>query len=269
MKRLPDANLAGAAPENDWVGTMRKDWDQRARENAHFYICTDVASDEDVFFESGADDFDRLVRPWLARSNFDPAGKTALEIGCGIGRMTRWLAGAFQQVVGMDISPEMIERARSYNVANARFELGSGRDLRGIDPCSVDFVFSYIVFQHIPDRNVILEYFKEIGRVLRPGGLFRVHLNGLPYVDFGGRVLEGYISRSPRLRKFGVKSVPFVRRRQLGSWLGHPIALTDLHPVLRSGDLRLQDVKGRWTDDMWVGGIKEAACRLDPKGIEQ
>jgi hypothetical protein len=36
------------------------------------------------------------------------------------------------------------------------------------------------VFQHIPDRRITLGYFEEIGRVLRPGGMFRVHVNGLP-----------------------------------------------------------------------------------------
>jgi hypothetical protein len=43
-----------------------------------------------------------------------------------------------------------------------------------------DFAYTYAVFQHIPDRNVVLEYMREIGRVLKPGGVFRGQFNGLP-----------------------------------------------------------------------------------------
>jgi SAM-dependent methyltransferase len=41
-----------------------------------------------------------------------------------------------------------------------------------------DFAFSSIVFQHIPSREVIETYVREVHRVLRPGGLFKFQVQG-------------------------------------------------------------------------------------------
>jgi SAM-dependent methyltransferase len=248
---LPEA----AQPQNA-VEQMRADWNARAQENARFYICTDVPADEASFFASGRDDYDRFVRPFLLKVGFDPRGKRALEIGCGIGRMTRRFAQEFDEVLGIDISEEMVARAQSFGVPRARFEVCSGGDLQIVPDASVDFVFSYIVFQHIPKREIILGYVEEIGRVLRPGGIFRFHVNGLPYARVGGTLLEGYISRSPKLRRVGLRALPFVRRVRPGTWMGHPVSVSDVRSAARRGDLRLTEVTGRWTAHMWVGGKK-------------
>jgi SAM-dependent methyltransferase len=60
--------------------------------------------------------------------------------------------------------------------------VGNGVDLSAYPDASFDFVFSYIVFQHIPDVNVTLKYIREAGRVLRPGGSFYFQVNTLPPV---------------------------------------------------------------------------------------
>lgn len=235
---------------------MRQEWDERARVKARYYIATDVPDNESEFFASGEADYEAHARAFLRQKQFDPAGKTALEIGCGIGRMTRCLAAEFGEAIGIDISAEMVERARKYGWPRARFVVGTGAGLEGIESESIDFVFSFIVFQHIPDRNIILRYIEEVGRVLRQGGLFRVQLNGLPYVRIGGNVWEGYISQSPKLRRVGLKKLPFVRRRRLGTWLGHPVSVGEVREACRRGGLQLTDVNGRWKGEMWVGGAK-------------
>jgi SAM-dependent methyltransferase len=48
---------------------------------------------------------------------------------------------------------------------------------------SFDFVYSYIVFQHIPNRDVVLNYLSEARRVLKPGGILRCQLRGTPPLD--------------------------------------------------------------------------------------
>ena len=236
---------------------MRKDWDDRARKNARFYICTDIPSGDEEFFASGRADFEQLILPSLASHGFDPSGKVALEIGCGIGRMTRWAAERFEEVIGMDVSEEMVKIARQYGWPGARFVKGSGSDLVGIADASIDFVYSYIVFQHIPDRSVILGYIGEIGRVLRPAGLYCIHVNGLPYLRIGEVLLEGYVSHSPRLRRLGLRALPFLRRRRLGTWSGHPVSVGDIEKTSGRVKLEVLKVRGRWTDDMWVIGRKK------------
>jgi len=235
---------------------MREEWDVRAREKARYYIATDVADTEEEFFASGQSDYEQHVRVFLDGEGHSAEGKTALEIGCGIGRMTHAFVKEFAEVIGVDISAEMVERARAQKWERAQFVVGNGKDLCAIRDASVDFAFSYIVFQHIPDREITLGYFREIGRVLRPGGMFRLHVNGLPYARIAGRLWEGYVSHSPKLRRIGLRALPFVRRRELGTWLGHPVNLDEVRRNCKQAGLEIVEVTGRWTANMWVGGRK-------------
>jgi SAM-dependent methyltransferase len=237
---------------------MQQEWEQRARENPRYFICTDVPDSEDEFLASGVKDYELHVCPFLRGAEFHSHEKTALEIGCGMGRMTRCFARDFAAVTALDISPTMIERARELHLPRTRFLVGSGSDLSGVPDRSIDFAFSYIVFQHIPEKKSILRYFEETGRVLRPGGLFRFHVNGLPHVAMGSLVLEGYISQSPRLEDYGLRNLPLIRRRRLGTWLGHPISVGEVRRVCRQAGLELTSVSGRWTAEMWLGGRKHA-----------
>ena len=101
-----------------------------------------------------------------------------LEIGCGIGRMTARLAELFGSVIALDVSPEMLDRARDALAGrtNVRYVLGSGSDLAMVDAASVDVVFSYIVLQHVPTVAGQLEYLRETRRVLRPGGAAAIQI---------------------------------------------------------------------------------------------
>jgi len=241
---------------NDWIPRMQREWNQRAENNARYFICTDIPEEE--FFASGQGDYDCYVRPILGTAGWNPRDKVALEIGCGIGRMTRCFAAEFREVIGLDISISMVEQAQRSAPPHARFLVGTGCDLTGIPDRSVDFVFSYIVFQHIPDKESILRYIEDTGRVLRPGGLFRFHVNGLPHLAIRNLLLEGYISKSPRLQRIGLRACPMVRRRQLGSWLGHPVSLRDIRRSCKRSGLELSAVSGRWTDNMWIDGTLKA-----------
>ncbi|HMD30961.1 MAG TPA: class I SAM-dependent methyltransferase, partial [Candidatus Acidoferrales bacterium] len=182
--------------------------------------------------------------------------KTALEIGCGVGRMTAAFAQEFGEVIGIDVSPEMVKKARARELPGARFLVGSGCDLSGVEDRSADFAFSYIVFQHIPEKAVILRYFEEAARVLRPGGLFRFHVNGLPHVELGSLLIEGYLSTSPRIPRLLHNKIPLARRRRLDSWWGHPVSLRSIRATCARSGLEIAAVTGRWTAEMWVGGRK-------------
>jgi SAM-dependent methyltransferase len=59
---------------------------------------------------------------------------------------------------------------------NVEFYCNNGHDIRFVPTKSCDLGFSYVVFQHIPDKNIVLGYIRELARVVRPGGhvLFQV-----------------------------------------------------------------------------------------------
>ena len=168
---------------NEQVERMRRDWDRRARENARFYVNTEREdwTDED-FFASGERSVaeDILTDMINICQGKDPKQMKVLEIGCGAGRVTRALSRLFGEVYAVDISGEMIAQAKHALASqpNAHLFQNSGADLAVLGDVQVDFAFSTIVFQHIPSREVIENYVREVHRLLRPGGLFKFQVQG-------------------------------------------------------------------------------------------
>ncbi|MEK7408107.1 MAG: methyltransferase domain-containing protein [Acidobacteriota bacterium] len=163
---------------------MERDWDRRARENARYYVSTASADwTDEEFFRSG----EQTVREEILTDVInicqgkDPGQMRVLEIGCGAGRVTRALAGLFGEVHGVDISGEMVARARQALGAMPGVFLyqNNGADL-SVLPAGLefDFAFSTIVFQHIASREIIENYVREVNRVLRPGALFKFQVQG-------------------------------------------------------------------------------------------
>jgi ubiquinone/menaquinone biosynthesis C-methylase UbiE len=162
---------------------MRRDWNERARENAMYYVASGRPEwEKDEFFESGKVSTSQLIVQDLdtIRRGLDPKEMVALEIGCGVGRMTMHLADIFGRVEAVDVSGEMIAQARR-NLAN-RTNVGlhetSGSDLAPFPDGLFDFCFSYIVFQHIPFREAIVKYIEEVHRTLKKDRLFKFQVHG-------------------------------------------------------------------------------------------
>jgi SAM-dependent methyltransferase len=162
---------------------MREEWDRRAQENARHYVATARTEwSDDDYFESGRENVRREILTDMGNicQGKDPKEMRVLEIGCGSGRMTRALSEVFGEVYGVDISGQMIRQARESlaDRPNAHVFQNNGSDLSVLGDIQVDFAFSYIVFQHIPSRDVIRSYVREVQRVLRPGGLFKFQVQG-------------------------------------------------------------------------------------------
>ncbi len=243
--------------EASYLESARRDWDARARENARAYInWPDEPNEEEAFFASGKVDYDRYVTPFLKSLNFDPAGKAALEIGCGIGRIAKWMSEDFASYTGVDVSPEMVAKANSYGRARARFLAVSGGDLQGVADASVDFVFSFAVFQHVPSKEAIYGYFRETARVLRPGGIFRLHMKGVWTLPLGRLMVEAGFRDRGREEPSSKHGAPFLRVRKLDTWQGRAIRPDEAVRELEAAGLSVESTDGEWTPMMWVGGRK-------------
>ena len=162
---------------------MRADWDRRGREDAMHYVNTARRGwNEHEFFATGDRNVAELISGDMESvcQGRDPSAMRVLEIGCGVGRMTRALAGIFGEVHGVDISGEMVSRAQRFlrDTPNAHVYRNSGADLAVLGEMSFDFAFSFIVFQHIPSRRVISRYVSEVHRHLRPGSMFKFQVQG-------------------------------------------------------------------------------------------
>src|SRR5712692_4111217 len=162
---------------------MREDWDQRARENARHYVNTANArwTDEE-FFASGELTVAEEILTDMGNicQGKAPGEMRVLEIGCGAGRVTRALAKLFGEVHAVDVSGEMVKLAGDALAAfpNAHVYQNNGTDLTVVPELSFDFAFSTIVFQHIPSREVIENYVREVNRLLRRGALFKFQVQG-------------------------------------------------------------------------------------------
>src|SRR5579862_5263768 len=95
---------------------MKRDWDRRARENARHFVATGRTdwTDQD-FFASGEKAIaeEILTDTGNIYQGKDPSQMRVLEIGCGAGRLTRALSNIFGEVHAVDVSGEMITRARA------------------------------------------------------------------------------------------------------------------------------------------------------------
>jgi len=126
--------------------------------------------DADEFFAAGEAEIAavdaRCAALGLARER-----RCALDFGCGVGRLTRALAGRFAEVVGVDISPSMIAQARALNahIPNVRFVENATSRLAFLGDASIDLVYSVITLHHIP-ADLQRAYIGEFLRVLAPGG---------------------------------------------------------------------------------------------------
>jgi len=162
---------------------MRRDWDDRARRNAKYYVATGREDwTEEDFYRSGEVAVEQHGHTDLTNicQSRDPRQMRVLEIGCGAGRLTRALAQFFGEVYAVDISGEMVKRAQQAlrDFPHAHVLQNSGKDLSVVPAQPFDFAFSYIVFQHISNREIIENYVREVNRLLRPGGLFKFQLQG-------------------------------------------------------------------------------------------
>lgn len=222
---------------------MREFWNRRAREEAYFFVDDRRAyGDRELgsFWSEGEHDLDRLLA--LLEVRIAPTD-VVLDIGCGVGRLTRVIAGRAARVFAIDISSEMIDRARAHHadLDNVEWIVGDGKTLQPIADGSLDGCVSHVVFQHIPDPSITLGYVSEMGRVLRPGGwaAFQVSNDARVHRRARGAAVE--------LRRLAAAVGRAPRGRADPAWLGSSVELESLREAASRGALELERVVGEGT----------------------
>ena len=211
---------------------MQNEWEQRAQTDALGYIGRGYAENDAMFWTSGRTDVDEQILDGIKLEH----AATALEIGCGVGRLMRPLANRLTQINGVDIAPSMIAKGRTLlsDLPNARLEVTDGE--LGIFPDdSHDFVYSFVVFQHIPSKRAITRYICEAARILKTGGILKFQIDG-------------------RVRSFW---------RGSDTWLGVWFRPREIQRILKRAGFSLIDAWGEETQYYWI------TARLDDqKGPE-
>ncbi len=209
---------------------MQQDWNSRAVEDANFYVAFGRRNqDAQEFFDTAAEMVRSLEGELKRIPCANPRARRALEIGCGPGRLMRPMSRHFGEIHGIDVSDEMIRRAEVnlQDIPHAHPHHTSGADLAPFADESFDFVYSYAVFQHIPSLDVVMNYLREARRVLKPGGLLRVQMNGLPE-----------------------------SAARYDTWSGVRIGAAQVADFARENDFQLLALEGVSTQYMWTTMIK-------------
>lgn len=223
---------------------MRRFWDARAAEDPFYFVDNQGAyrnTDLERFWAGGREALDRMLDSLgVAIAPEDEI----VEIGCGIGRITRPLAERGARVWALDVSQRMIDIAQELNpeLANVQWRLGDGRTLAGIETASADAVYSYVVFQHIPDPQITLGYVQEMGRVLRPGGWAAIQVSNDPSPHRPAPFL-----RRARLRLAHPMRGRAPRGQSNRAWLGSAVDLERLRSVAEEAGLEVERVIGAGT----------------------
>ena len=145
----------------------RRLWDRAARELPREMTAANDATDWDAYWASGQRDLDLLLA--TARRAGPLGTGLVVDLGCGLGRLTRPLANDFDRVVGIDISPEMVRLARQYSEGpNVSYALVGPDSCLPFADGSVDFAIAWTVFRHMA-KPAFARYLDELQRVLKPG----------------------------------------------------------------------------------------------------
>lgn len=221
---------------------MERFWDARAREDPFWFVDSRLrygAPDEEAFWAEG----ERSLECLLDGLGVHPrADQIVVDIGCGLGRLTRPLAERTAHVYAIDVSGEMLSEARRLNpqLQNVEWIHGDGATLRPIPDGAADLCISHVVFRHIPDPQITLGYVREMGRVLRAGGLAAFEFSNDP--------------ASHRHRKLALRDRVRARlgRAPQGvgdrAWLGSHLELADLRGVAEAAGMEVQRVHGAGTE---------------------
>ena len=224
-------------------------WNALAEEDAMFYILTDTDKKSrkwnvDEFLETGRNQwqqFKHLLSNYGLERAYSSKG-TAIDLGCGTGRLAFAMSEDYNQVIGIDVSEHMIEKAvtnkDSLGINNCTLMVNNGLDLADIPEQSVDFCFSYIVLQHCPSAKQVLHYIKEFARVLKPDGVMLIQFRVAPTLLFYYRFILSRIRtkltgklfrRSKESSKHHASQDAFV-----GNWVSLPQAYREISRYFRS-----------------------------------
>lgn len=221
---------------------MERFWDARAREDPFFFVDNRLRyrdPDEAAFWSGGEEALDRLLA--LLGATVGP-DQVVVDIGCGVGRLTRPLARRASRVIAIDVSSEMLGEARRLNsgLENVDWVHGDGESLRPVADASVDVCVSHVVFRHIPDPRVTFGYIREMGRVLRAGGFAAFEFSNDPEVH---RVRPA--SRRQRVA-MALRRAP--RGTADGAWLGSYLEVDDVRKAAGAAALAVERTIGESTD---------------------
>ena len=148
-------------------------------------MASERPSDESLHTRMTRDTYDRLAPLWSSTTDLGPfngflerpalralvphplAGSAVLDAGCGSGAQCEWLLDEGAEVVGIDLSPAMVEEAESRCDGRGRFFVADLAEPLTLEPASFDGITCSLALHYLREWQVPLGSF---ARLLRPAG---------------------------------------------------------------------------------------------------
>ena len=158
--------------------SIREFWNAKAQEDAYWFVSSfgtyGHKRNLEDFWASG----ERIWSEIKGLIGYKPAPSArVVDIGCGVGRLTRAIAPEVGHVDALDVSEEMLEIAKKADLANVEWRLADGFTLGPLPDNCADLVLAYCVFQHLPSQEALETYLREMVRVAKPKGLIAFTLS--------------------------------------------------------------------------------------------
>jgi SAM-dependent methyltransferase len=154
---------------------LARNWETLARHDAMWAILSDPNKTDNrwnlqEFLATGKVEAQRTI-DYLDAVATPYARRRLLDFGCGMGRVTQGFAAFFDRVDGLDVSAEMVARARDCNQSGdaVQFHVSHAERLP-FDSGTFDVVYTALVLQHVP-LPLTLGYLREFLRIATPGGV--------------------------------------------------------------------------------------------------
>lgn len=156
---------------------LQQDWEDLGRLDPLWSIITDHERkhgkwDLEEFFLTGEHEITHLI-DYSTKKGYVTGREAALDFGCGVGRLSGALAKRYGKVCCVDISESMVKKALELNdkLLNCEYIVNTEAHLSMLQDDTFDLIYSNIVLQHIPTREIIQSYISEFIRVMKKGGL--------------------------------------------------------------------------------------------------
>lgn len=166
-------------------------WKGSTRHELEEIICPRKVGETEQEYQRRCLESGRYDADWIFRWTPCPR-PMALEIGCGLGRVTAHMAPHCAGILALDVSAEALALARQDlgELSNVEFHLLQEQSLAFLPDATFDLVYSVLLFQHI-NKQAAFAYLRDIQRTLKPGGVLCFTV-----LDMGDETAWGYFERS-------------------------------------------------------------------------
>jgi ubiquinone/menaquinone biosynthesis C-methylase UbiE len=164
-----------------------------------------------------------VILPHLTRLVAPKKGELIVDLGCGEGYFSKKFAHDGAQIIGIELSKELVAKAKESKNSNEEYYVGSAENLKMLTDTFVDKVTIILAIQNMNNVHAVL---KECNRILKPGGKVYIVMNHPAF-------------RVPKASDWGWDEATQTQYRRVDSYLSESKAKIEMHPGQDTRDYTL------------------------------